>query len=560
MQKIKFIAAILLFTSSLVLAKEPVTAYSKLPVPKKGGTLYVVSSSNPTTLNPLLDTNMVDRQINSWLFMSLMSIDPDTYELIPGLAEKMEVSKDKKEYTFTLFKDAKWSDGTPVTSDDIVFTFEKLMDPKVEAAPLRGYFSGVTLEKIDAQKVKFKIDAPRFNTRDFIASFTPIQKKEFEHETDFNRSKENLKPTGNTAYKFKSFSRDQSVILERDPNWWASKQPDNRALYNFDTIHFRIIPDPTLSYERLLKGEIDVMEVNTDVYHTQILGVDKDKVGTKANSGKAVWANKFTSDGAFPWFGLAMNYKSPLFTKKTRHAIAYLIDYKAVIDKAFFGLPEKCLTPFGSNTENTDPSLRKKENQYSYDPKKAAALLKEDGWADTDGDNLLDKVIDGKKTKFSFVMKINGGSAPALNSAQILKESFKKAGIELEIRTEELAAYFKDVNDSNFEVIIAGFGGGSIFPDPKQIWHSDSAGGKGSNTVGYSNPKVDKLITKANLEFDRKKRAKLLQEIGKILYDDLPYVFLIEKHYSLEALNSRIQAPRWMFKYSSGVAKEVFHL
>lgn len=559
MKKINFVALILLFaTSTAVSAKD--TAYSKLPVPKKGGTFYVVSTVNPSTLNPVLETAITDREIISWMFMSLMARDPETYEMIPGLAEKVETSKDKKEFTFTLYKDAKWQDGTPVTSDDVVFTFEKTMDPKVEAASARSYLTGVTIEKIDAQKFKFKVEVPKFNTLDFLSGFQPIQKKQFENETDFNKSKENLKPVGNYAYKFKSLSRDQSVILERSVGWWGEKMPEHRALFNFDTIHFRIIPSFTLAYERLLKGEVDVMDLSSDIYKTQILGVDKDKVGDKANSGKVAWASLFRSDGAFPWFGMALNYKNPIFSKKVRKAIAYATDYQTIIDKAFFGFPEKCISPFGSNTENTDPSIKKKENQYTYDPKKAATLLKEDGWADTDGDNFLDKVINGKKTTLKFSVKVPANSNPAMNASQIMKETYKKAGIDLDVRPMEGAAYYKDFEEGNYEASIMGWGGGSIFPDPRQIWHSESAAGKGSNTVGYSNPKVDELIAKANLEFDRKKRAKMLQEIHKILYDELPYVFLIERHYSLEALNSRIQAPKWMFKYSIGVAKEVFHL
>src|SRR5690606_35558494 len=108
-----------------------------------------------------------------------------------------------------------------------------------------------------------------------------------------------------------------------------------------------------------------------------------------------VWADQFRSDGSMPWFGIGLNYKNPMFSKKTRQALAYLTDYDTVIRKAFFGLPQKSLTPFGSNSPNISAKLKKKSNQYSYNPKKAAALLKEDGWADTDGDNLLDKVING---------------------------------------------------------------------------------------------------------------------------------------------------------------------
>jgi peptide/nickel transport system substrate-binding protein/microcin C transport system substrate-binding protein len=535
------------------------SVYARLPVPKKGGVFYDVTKINPVTLNPLIEKNLEDRELISYLFMPLMSRDPDTYDRIPALAEKVESTKDNKEHVFTLRKDAKWTDGTPVTADDVVFTFQKTMDPKVEAAAQRSFLSGVSIEKVDTLRVKFKVETPKFNSLDFIASLTPIQKKQFENESDFNKSREGLRPIGNTGYKFKSASRDQNVIFEYVPGWWGEKDPEYRATHNFETIHFRVIPDDTLAYERMLKGEIDTMTISADKFATQVRGVDKERVGTQANSGKTIWADQFKSNGSLPWFGMALNYKNPIFTQKTRQAIAHLVDYETVIQKAFFGLTQKCLTPFGSNGPNLDPKRKSSEKQYKFDAEVAMTLLKADGWADTDGDNILDKKIDGKTVPFKFEFKYSAANGPANSTAQILKESFKKAGIQMSLRPSEGAALYKDFEEKNFDATFMGWGGGSIFPDPRQIWHSSSAQGNGSNSVSYSNPKVDALIDQANLEFDRKKRAKMLQEIGNILYEDLPYIFLVERKFVLQLIHSRIQSPKWIFNFGTSVAKDLFY-
>ena len=97
-----------------------------------------------------------------------------------------------------------------------------------------------------------------------------------------------------------------------------------------------------------------------------------------------------------------------------------------------------------------------------------------------------------------------------------------------------------------------------MYPDPKQIWSSESIE-QGSNKVSYTNVKVDALIKKANLEFDRKKRVKMIQEIGKIIYDEVPYIFLVEQHTLLQGLNSRIKSPKWVERYGSGLSKDLFH-
>ena len=552
-----FLLAALSLASSESHAK---SSYEKMPVPKKGGTYTDVLSITPITLNPLLANTADDAAMIGYFFMPLFNKDSETYLDLPALAEKVEVSKDKKDYIFTLNKNAKWSDGTPVTVEDVEFTFQKLMDPKVEAAAQRSFMDGVTFQKMDGLKFKFTVSKPKFNSLSVLTSFSPVQKKQFEKESDFNKTRENLHPVGNGPYKLKSISRDQMVVLERDQNWWAKDLPDYRVMSNFDVIQLKIIADPALRYENFLKGNIDTMLFLADQYAKQVKGVDQDKIANKPNSGKPLWADQFLTSGSMPWYGLGINQKHVfLSSQKTRQALAYLVDYQAVIQKAFFNLVTQSISPFGSRTDNVPAELKSGAGKYKYDPKKAAALLKEDGWADTDKDGLLDKTINGKKYSFKVELKTYAGSQPGINTAQILKESWKKAGVELSIRMMDGSALYKDFDDSNFDMIHMGWGGGSIYPDAKQIWHTDSAKG-GSNHVNYSNKKVDELIAKSNMEFDQKKRAKLLQEINREIYHDVPYIFTVEKNLILEGINSKLKSPVWIQKYSTSTSKDLFHL
>ena len=543
----------MLSAQAIPLAK---TQYQKYPAPPKGGTFNDVIIVNPKTLNPMLIDILDDREIADWIYQPLMSRDGDSYEQYGVLAEKVDSSKDNKDYTFTLNSKAKWSDGTPVTSDDMEFTFQKIMDPKVEASPIRSYLGGVTFQKIDNLKFKFHVDNPRYNTLNMLGGLYPIQKKQFEKESDFNKSKENLHPIGCGPYKLKSISRDQAVILERDSNWWAKDLPDFRARNNFEQIQFKVVQDPALRYEHFIKGNLDTINFSADQFTLQVRGTDSDKIGTKANSGKPVWADRFPSDGSLPWFGLALNQTNPILKSvKARQAIAFLFDYDTIIEKAFFKTVEQCLTPFGSRTKNLDPKASAK--RYKLDPKKAAELLKQDGWANTGTDNLLHKTIDGKDTAFKIQIKFYASNQPLKKTGEILREQFKKSGIELELRPMDGTALYKDFDDKNFDAMFMGWGGGSIYPDPRQNWHTDSIA-SGSNKVGYSNPAVDKLIEKANMEFDMKKRAKMLQEIGRHLYEEVPYVFMVERSFILQGLNSRIKSPKWVEKYGTTLSKDLF--
>jgi microcin C transport system substrate-binding protein len=535
------------------------TSYDSLPAVKKGGNLNDTISLTPSTLNPFLTTDIEAQVVAANFYLSLFGTDWDTYDYYPALAEKLEISKDKKDYTYTLNSKAKWTDGTPVTTDDVIFSFERLMDPKVEAAALRVYYEGVTVTKIDDLKFKFHVEQPRFNTLETVNGFYPIQKKQFAKEADFNKSRENLHPVGTGPWKVKTFSRDQMVVLERDPNFWGKDLPQFKARFNQDTWTIKIIPDMALKYEKFLKGEVDLMNFSSDQYVNQVKASDKDKIGNSPADGKTVWAAKLPTDGAMGWGGIALNIKNPIFAnKETRKGLAYLTDYKTIIQRAYFGMTDQSVSPFGSNTENTSPALKSGKGRYSYDPKKAAEYFAKDGWKKVDGQPFLMKTINGKNVPFHFTLKYGSSNPAAGKTGVILKEVFKKAGVDLDLRPLDGTALYKDFEDSNFEACIMGWGGGSIYPDAKQLWSTESMG-QGSNKVNYSNPKVDALITKSNLEFDRKKRAKMLQEIGEIIYDDVPYIFTVERHYLLQGFNSRFKSPKWLERYNTVPAVELFH-
>jgi ABC-type transport system substrate-binding protein len=543
--------------STLALAKSSVDGF---PAPKKGGVFRDAIGSNPLTLNPILSSSGEDRELFTKMFMTLYTIDEQTYAYVPALAEKHEVSKDKKDYTFTLNKNAKWSDGTPVTSDDFEFTFKKIMDPKAQTAVIRSYFVDTTFQKIDTLKFKLSTKSPRFNTFNvFAVELFPIQKKQFENESDFAASKKNLSPVGNGPYRFKSFSRDQNIQLERDPNWWAKDLPQYRPTENFDLLHFRIISDPTLQYENFLKSQIDTMTVNAEKYETMVKGVDRDRFDGEPGGKKEFWAKRFTTDLPLNWTGLCVNLKHPVLASvKVRQAMAYLIDYRTILEKVLYNGAEQALGPFGSRTEFVPPEIKSGAKKYNLDVKKAIALLKEDGWADTDQNGIQDRVINGKKMELKVTLKM-ASSPITLKLAQVLKENFKKAAIDLSIQAMDPSAYFKQIESRDFEVGLMGWGTTDLFQDPRQQWHTDSAKNGGSNAPGYSSAKVDQLIEKANLELNQKKRAKLLQDIGRELYNDLPYIFLTERRYVNQIFNSKLKSPVWIQKFSGGVSKQLFH-
>lgn len=553
MNKISIVGVLLLLAWSAQGAQK--NGYENLPPAKKGGTMVIALSNNPKVMNPVLSQDANSAEVEGYLFASLLMMDGDSLNYLPYLAEKYEVSKDHKTYTFTLNPKAQWQDGTPVTAHDVKFTFDKIMDPKVDAAQTRVYFEGTTLTVLGDHKFQFVVQNPKFSTLMTLALFKPIQKKQFENEPNFNLSKNMLKPISNTAYQLVGFSRDQKVEFELNPNWWGFQYRHFKNIMNAQRVILKIVTDPSLQYEKFIKGDIDVIDLSStgiEIYANKVRGVDAARVGQSATEGKSVWANHFDNKGLRPYMYLGWNHKNSLFSSvEVRKALGHLVDYQQIINKVYYGYFFQCTSPFGSKSMFSDADLRKPGKMISFDRKKGIELLKKEGWADTDGDNVLDRVVNGKKVPFRFSLKYNSNNPLRAKVAQIIRENFKAAGIDVQIMAVEWNAYIEDVSKKNFEAFILGWLP-SLTMNPKQVWHTDSAKDEGSNYISYSNPKVDVLIEKVNAEFDLKKRVKIFQELNRLIYSDQPYTFLVEPGYVIGGFNSKLKSSRWVMDYSQG--------
>ncbi len=533
----------------------------KLPETKKTGALHLQLSANPRVLIPCLANDHSSRVVTGFLFAQLMLKDGETGEFYPYLAEKVDVSKDGKDMTITLRKEALWEDGTPVTTDDVEFTYKTIMDPKVDAAPVRSYIESLSFTRIDERTFRFRTEKPNVNTvSETMEDFLVIQKKQFAGVPDFNRAKGVMEPVGNGPYRLKSFSRDQKLEFELKKDWWGFKIPEFKNQFNFESLVFRIIPDRALAYEKFLKGDLDAYEMTAEIFVTKARGADKDKIGTDPDTEKAVWAKHFVNDAPVAYSYIGWNLQRPLFqSTKIRQALAHLIPYDDILSKVYYDEGIRCVSPFGSRTRNAAPGQTARA--FRFDPKKGLALLKEEGWADLDGSNTLSKVVDGKKMRFEFTIRYNSDNAMRGKIAQMLKEQFKKAGIIVNIQAVEFNTLLTSLDQRDFDAIVMGWAGGSIHPDSKQIWHSKSAENRGSNYVSYSNPEVDRLIEEATSERNPAKHARLNQKIGALIYDDQPYAFLAEVPGMIAGFKrDKLRAPKWVLRYDTSLPVSVYRV
>jgi peptide/nickel transport system substrate-binding protein len=268
-----------------------------------------------------------------------------------------------------------------------------------------------------------------------------------------------------------------------------------------------VIPDMATQFLQLKSGGIDEMVLTPTQWTRQ----------TDGESFKGAF-NKFK----YPvnsYVYLGFNLKDPLFTdRRVRQAIAYAIDRDEIVKGVLLGLGVPGVSPYVPSTKWFNEALK----PYPYDPEKAKRLLAEAGWADRDGDGLLDK--DGAPFKFEIIT--NQGNAERQKTAVIIQQRLRAVGIEISIRTLEWAAFINDfIDKKKFEAVILGWSIG-LDPDQYDIWDSSKTGKKELNFISYNNPEVDRLLEEGRRRCADAERKRIYDRFQEIISEDQPYVFL----------------------------------
>jgi microcin C transport system substrate-binding protein len=531
--------SVLLALSTLV---GPIAGAEVNPAAPQGGTFYTNLDAEPTTLNPFASTDGYATDVQGYVLEQLLDRNPDTYDWIPALATKWEIAKDKKTFTFTLRPGATFSDGKPVTAEDVKFSFDVIVDPKMPTAHLRPYFDGIkSVEIVDPQTVKFIAKDTYFGNFETAATLTIVQKSLYLPKPD--DTKLNRVLIGSGPYMLEKYEKGKRIVLTRNPKWWGLQNPEQKGVYNVDKISFRFVGEKNVAFEMLKKGDVDFLGFDPEVY-------TKKAVGPDWNPGGKLIKTKAENLAPKGYGYLAFNLKNPLFTdKKVRLALAHLVNRQLMIEKFLYGMSLPATGPWYQQSKYASKNVK----PIAFDPARAISLLKEAGWSDTDKNGIVDKMINGQKKELSFTLLT--ANPDFEKYATVFREDAKKAGVVVNIKQMEWNSFVKLTDEGNFEMVNLAWGGGSVDLDPKQIWHSSSAGPGGSNFAQYKVPEVDKLIDAARQEMDTAKRIPMMQKIYERIADDVPYIFLFNGKYVLYGQTARMKKPKDTLGYSVGVSR-----
>ena len=395
--------------------------------------------------------------------------------------------------TFYLRKGVKWHDGVEFTSEDVKFTYDRIMDERTNTVRRPMFELVKELKIITPYEIKVIYKRP------FSPSLESwgmgILPKHLLKDEDINTAPFNRKPIGTGPFKFKEWVSDEKITLVANDDYFEGRP-------NLDQISYRIIPEPPLL-------ELEFQTKGIDLYSPQPHQNKRISENRKFDIYKRL-GNGYTYIG---W-----NNKLELFKDvKVRQALTHAVNRRAIIKYLLYDLGVIATGPFPPQMWYSNNDVTPLE----YNPDKAKKLLAEAGWKDSDGDGILDK--NGKPFKFSLIT--NNGNELRKNVAVLVQRELQKIGIDVEIALYEWAVFIRDkINARDFEAIVLGWGLG-VDPDIYEIWHS-SQREKGFNVIGYKNSEVDRLIEEGRTEYDREKRKKIYFKIHELINHDQPYTFL----------------------------------
>ncbi|MBI1979579.1 MAG: peptide-binding protein [Elusimicrobia bacterium] len=472
------------------------------------------SIGDASYLNPILASDNASGAINGMVFNGLVKYDSQI-QLIGDLAESWDISKDGLTFRFHLKHNVFWHDGHPFTAEDVLYTYERLVDPEVKTPYSSNFDKVKKFEVLDPHTLRITYKEPFVPALEsWGMGIVPRHVFADAKGKAFNEHPANKRPIGTGPYRFKEWKVDEKIVLESNPNYFGGKPHIARYV-------FRIIPDNAVEFLELRNKTIDTMVLTPDQYRAYEEFFDGYK------------RFRFPR-GAYSYFGF--NLKNPLFQeKRVRLAIAHAIDKKALVNGVLLGMGQSATGPFLPLSWSFNPEVK----DFEYLPELSKKILSEEGWADTNGDGILDK--NGRP--FQFTLITNQGNKLRSLTAEILQQQLKKIGIKMQIRIVEWSTFIKNFIDKRqFEAVILGW---ALSPDPDiyNIWHSSQKKDGQYNFVSYDNPEVDRLLEEGRRSFNLEKRKQIYQKVHTLIHDDIPYIFLYYPDF-LPVVQERFVGPK----------------
>lgn len=509
----------------------------------KGGGIVLSVPEFPVTICPYGKNynNFFNHYCSNLLYETLLQTDPVTSAYVPMLATHWKISENGKLFKFRLNPDARWADGSPVTSKDIIATWklladEGIMDPYTNE--IMNSFEEPVAESKYIVSIKSKVEGWRQfhyisrETKVLPAQYIEnIPGKEFISRYQFNY----LPGSGPYLILDNEIVKRNSITLRRRSDYWAEKEKFSSGKYNFDFITFNAVRNDILEHEKFKKGEIDLIEVRKAHDWEEKYNFDNAKRGLIL---KRMIFNKMPKGIN----GICINTTtSPFNDLRIRKALIYAFDRDKINEKLFYGSYTIMNSYFpGSIYEN--PSNPK----IGFNLDSSAMLLEEAGWKEKNSEGYLIK--NGKV--FEIDLPFQSGMDRFLT---IYQEDLKKVGIKINLKEIDPTITIKLGSEKEFTLLPVSWIP-SILPNPESNYHSRLSRSKNnSNWSGINNKEIDRLINVYNNEDLISKRVETINKIDSLLTNNAYYILFWYAPYVRIVFHNLFSFPDCIIGKESGI-------
>lgn len=464
--------------------------------PADGDMLVVGIAVDLDTMFPPKSESVTATDVYSNIYWYLMRAQPDFINFRPGLADSFRFTEDSFAVDFFIHPGITWHDGHPFTAADVVFAQTVCKAPEINFSAASWLDHITDVQAIDSLTVRFIYDEKyMYQVMDanvcwplpeHILGDVPLAEME-RHEIA-------RRPVGNGPFRFVSWTPNQEVVIEANPDFALGRPHLNR-------VTFRIIPENTSLATQIQNGSIDLWPRAVPPFYPQ-LSEDPD-LEVHSYPGRA-------------YTYLAWNTQDPLFhDKRVRQALTLAIDRQQLVDALLYGQGTVGTQPMISTIWAHDPSI----GPYPFDPDSAAALLELAGWRDTDGDGIREQ--DGQR--FAFVLNTNSDNNMRVDITTIVQQQLKAVGVDVRPEGLEFNTFIDNLMAKDFQAAVAGWSVG-IKAELTPTFGPDEL----FNFVSADNPDLWRLITQAELERDMTKGKQLWSQAQRIVVDEAYYSFLFQ--------------------------------
>jgi len=489
----------------------------------QGGEIVEALPDWPVTLR------FAGKDYNTWynyhwrsqMLMSLLDLDPVTLEPVPALATHWQRNDDDTLYRFRLDPRARWSDGTPVTSEDFVATYDLLTDESLlDPSTLATLSKFERPEPLSPYVFEVKVKEPRWqNFLLFVEDFYPFPAHEIRELEAIEGKKlgeayldvyQNKYTAVNGPYIVKpgDIELNQSLVLTRRDDWWAEDIPAFDGRYNIARKKYVVVKDAQLQFEKIKKGELDYFVVPRAQWWAEDIPAHP-------------WVQrgllrplKFFTNAPIGTNGFALNLRrDKLKDVRVRQALQHLLDRETMLEKLYYGEYEPLTSywQYGPYQNPDNPPM-------PYDEFAAVELLEDAGWTEKNDEGY--RVRDGEVLQLEVIY----GSPLTEPPITMWQESAKKAGIKLDLKLLTPPSLWKQLREKQYDIANVPWGA-LIFPNPSTAWSSDLAEKTDNNNVtSLADPRVDALIEKYDQERVQEAREAIIRELDELIYSLHPYV------------------------------------